>query len=114
MITSVSLACASIVMLPLVVTILTAPSPVAMSSAAVALEAYVLISEAGICFVVVPSITTKASASAIVIDDVDFADPSRRFSSAAVEPTAVLPRVNCPSGTIKYQIISRCIPCYIC
>ena len=31
-------------------------------------------SEAGICFVVVPSITIIASASATVIEDVDFAE----------------------------------------
>ena len=87
---------------------------------------YVLISETGICFVVFPSITIKASVSARVIDDVDLAEPSNKlssasveltaanlvksaytnpetpsnkFNSAAVELTAVLPNTNCPSGT---------------
>ena len=42
---------------------------------------------------VVPSITMKASESAIVIEDVDFAEPSSLLSSAAVAPMAVPP--NC-------------------
>ena len=50
--------------------------------------AYVFISDAGICFVVVPSIIIIASESAIVIDDVDLAEPSSKFNSAAVESTA--------------------------
>ena len=40
---------------------------------------YVVKSEAGICFVVVPSIIIKASSSAMVIDEVDLADPSSKF-----------------------------------
>ena len=39
----------------------------------------------------VPSITINPSASASVIDEVDFADPSNKLSSAAVEETAVPP-----------------------
>ena len=50
-------------------------------------------SEAGICVVLVPSITIKASESAIVMDEVDFAEPSNLLSSAAVAPMAVPP--NC-------------------
>ena len=50
---------------------------------------YVFKSDAGICFVVVPSITIIASESANVIEDVDLAEPSNKLSSAAVEPTAV-------------------------
>jgi hypothetical protein len=40
-------------------------------------DAYVFISDAGICFVVVPSIIIIASESATVIDDVDLAEPSK-------------------------------------
>ena len=36
-----------------------------------------------------------------LIEDVDLAEPSKKFNSADVEPTAVLPNVNCPSGTIS-------------
>ena len=41
-------------------------------------------SDAGICLVVVPSITINASESAMVIEEVDLAEPSKRFSSDAV------------------------------
>ena len=51
-------------------------------------DAYVFISDAGICFVVVPSIIIIASESATVMDDVDLAEPSSKFNSAAVESTA--------------------------
>ena len=44
--------------------------------------------------VVVPSITINPSASASVIDEVDFAEPSSKLSSAAVEPIAVPPISN--------------------
>ena len=60
---------------------------------------YVLISETGICFVVVPSITIKASESANVIEDVDLAEPSNRLSSAAVEPIFVPPISNVVAET---------------
>ena len=36
----------------------------------------------------------NASASAIVIEDVDLAEPSNKFNSAAVEPTTVPPNFN--------------------
>ena len=62
-----------------------------MANAVASKAAYVEISEAGICFVVVPSIIRIASASSMVIDDVDLAEPSSKFNSAAVEPTVVPP-----------------------
>ena len=79
--------------------------PTVTSSLAVALlsavtapvPTYVLISEAGICFVVVPSITINASALAIVIEDVDTAEPSNKLSSPAVEVTAVPAYANLPA-----------------
>jgi len=42
-------------------------------------DAYVFTSDAGICFVSVPSITIKASSSAIVIEEVDLAEPSNNI-----------------------------------
>ena len=62
-------------------------APVTTACQAVPPGLYVLISEAGICFVVVPSITINASASAIVMDEVDFAEPSIKLISEAVAPT---------------------------
>ena len=50
--------------------------------------AYDETSEAGICLVVLPSITMNASVSAIVIDDVDFAEPSSKSISSAVASIA--------------------------
>jgi hypothetical protein len=46
-----------------------------------------------------PSLTTNPSASATVIDEPTEVPPSKRFSSAAVDDIAVLPKVNPPSGT---------------
>ena len=65
------------------------PTVVTLDNVSRELSIYVSKSEAGICLVVVPSITIKASASAIVIDEVDLAEPSSRFNSAAVDPIAV-------------------------
>ena len=62
------------------------PTPAAtplISAAAI----YVVMSEAGICLVVLPSITIKASLSAIVIDEVDLFDPSSKLISLAVDVT---------------------------
>ena len=55
-------------------------------------------SEAGICFVVFPSITSIASASTTVIEDVDFAEPSNKLSSAAVDVTATAAELNYCDG----------------
>ena len=66
-------------------------APLAVASNVPPPLAYAEISEAGICLVVVPSITINASESAMVIEEVDLAEPSKRFNSAAVEPTLVPP-----------------------
>jgi hypothetical protein len=92
---------------------------IALPTVAAPPAAYVFISEAGICLVVVPSITIIASASATVIDDVDFAEPSNKLSSAAVDPTLVPPiskvvtdispaTVNRPSATVIKSVSSVC------
>jgi hypothetical protein len=80
---------------------------------------YVFKSDAGICFVVVPSITIIASESANVIEDVDLAEPSNKFNSAAVELIFVPPissvvaetspaTVNTPLVNVKRSVSLVC------
>ena len=80
-------------------------------------------SEAGICVVVEPSITIKASVSPIVIEEVDFAEPSNKFNSAvvqlrpsnkfnsvAVEVTNVPPNFKPPAAPSWVEISTSILP----
>ena len=71
-----------------------------MSSAAILELVYELSADTATCFIVPLSFRIIWSASTIVTDEA-LVSPSIMFISAAVAVTAVLPKVSCPSGTIR-------------